>query len=70
MINAVLVVIGLAVLPVIGWGAQSFFVSGEVPLLVRILVGIVIVGGVFLLGVVIRDRIIQAKKENLKGVEK
>ena len=70
MINAVFVIVGLALLTLIGWGAQSFFMSAEVSLFIRILVGVVTVGGVFLLGVVIRDRIIQAKKENFKGVEK
>jgi len=70
MVNAIFITIGLAVLTLIGWAAKEFFMSAEVSIFIRILIGIVIVGGVILLGVVIRDRIIQAKKENFKEVEK
>jgi len=54
----------------IGWLAKGFFMAAEIPLAFRILVGIVAVGGVTLLGIVIRDRIIQSKKEDFKEVEK
>jgi hypothetical protein len=70
MVNAILIIIGLAVLALIGWIAQGFFFTAQIPLIFRILVGIVAIGGVSLLLVAIRDRIKQAKKENFKGVDK
>jgi hypothetical protein len=70
MVNAIFIVIGLAILALIGWLAKGFFTSGEIPVIFRILVGIVAVGVVALLGIVIRDRIVQAKKEDFKEVEK
>ena len=71
MVNAIFIVVGLAILALIGWMAKGFFTAAEIPIALRILVGIVAVGGVTLLGIVIRDRIIQSKKEdNLKEVDK
>jgi uncharacterized integral membrane protein len=70
MVNAIFIVILLAVLAFIGWAAKGFFTAAEVPLFVRILVGIVGAGGLTLLGVVIKDRIVQAKKEDFKEVDK
>ena len=70
MVNAIFIIIGLAVLTLIGWIAQGFFFTDEIPLIFRILVGIVAIGGVSLLLIVIRDRIKQAKTEDFKGVDK
>jgi hypothetical protein len=70
MVNTFFIIIGLAVLTLIGWIAQGFFFTNEIPLIFRILVGIVAVGGVTLLLIVIRDRIKQAKTEDFKGVDK
>jgi hypothetical protein len=70
MVNAIFIIIGLAVLTLIGWIAQGFFFTSEIPLVFRILVGIVAIGGVSLLLIVIRDRIKQAKTEDFKGVDK
>ncbi len=70
MINAVFIIIGLALLGVIGFIAQDFFFSALIPLVFRILVGIVAIGGVTLLLIVIRDRMKQAKTENFKKVDK
>ena len=70
MVNTIFIIIGLAVLVLIGWVAKAFFLAAEISIFVRILVGIVIVGGVVLLGIVIRDRILQAKNEDFKEVEK
>ena len=53
--------VGLGGLILIGWAVRDFFVSSEVPLLVRIAVGAVAAGFLILLGVVIKDRL--AKKE-------
>jgi len=70
MVNAIFIVIGLAILALIGWLAKGFFTSDEIPVVFRVLVGIIVVGGITLLGIVIRDRIVQAKKEDFKEVEK
>ena len=70
MVNAIFIVIGLAILALIGWMAQGFFTAAAVPLIFRILVGIVAVGGVTLLLIVIKDRIAESKKEDFKGVDK
>ncbi len=70
MVNVIFSIIGLAILTLIGWMAKGFFTAALVPLALRILVGIVAVGVISLLLIVIRDRVIQAKKENLKGVDK
>ena len=70
MQNAAFIVIGLGVLTLIGWLARGFFVADEISLFVRIVVGVVAVAVVVLLGIVIRDRIVQAKKDDFKEVDK
>ena len=70
MVNAIFIIVGLAILALIGWMAKGFFTAAEIPIAFRILVGIISVGGVTLLGIVIRDRIIQSKKEDFKEVDK
>ncbi len=70
MQNAAFVVIGLAILSFIGWAARGFFTAAEISLFVRIVVGVVAVAVVVLLGIAIKDRIAQAKKEDFKEVEK
>jgi hypothetical protein len=61
--------VALGGLVLIGWAVRDFFVSSEVPLLVRIAVGAVAVGFLLLLGVVIKDRLAKRKKEDFKGVD-
>jgi hypothetical protein len=70
MVNVIFVIIGLAILTLTGWAAKDFFLAEEISIFIRILVGIIIFGGVTLLGVAIRDRMKQAKNENFKEVEK
>jgi len=70
MQNALFIIIGLAILAFIGWVARGFFMAAEISLFVRIVVGVVAVAGVALLGIVIRDRIAQSKKDDFKEVEK
>ena len=70
MQNALFIIIGLAVLALIGWLARGFFTAAEIPLWVRIIVGVVAVAVVTLLGIAIRDRISQAKKEDFKEIDK
>ena len=61
--------VGLGVLVLIGWLARDFFMATEIPSFIRIVVGIVTVAIVVLLGIVIRDRIAQIKKNDFKEVE-
>ncbi len=65
-----LILIGLGILVLIGWGVKDFFMASDIPLLIRIAVGAVGAGVLILLGVAIKDRIAKAKTENFKGVEK
>jgi hypothetical protein len=68
--NIAFILMGLGVLALIGWGVQGFFMSSDIPLLVRIAVGAIGVGVLILIGVAIKDRITKAKTENFKGVER
>lgn len=63
------VLIALGGLVLIGWAVRDFFVSSEVPLLVRIAVGGIAAGFLLLLGIVIKDRLAKRKKEDFKGVD-
>ena len=68
--NVAFILMGLGVLALIGWGVQGFFMSSEVPLLVRIAAGAIGVGVLILIGVAIKERIAKAKTEDFKGVER
>ena len=68
--NAAFILIGLGVLVLIGWGVKDFFLAGDVPLLIRISVGAIGVGVLVLIGVAIKDRLVKAKTEDFKEVEK
>lgn len=69
MQNAAFIVIGLGVLALIGWMAWGFFTAAEILLWIRIVVGMVTVAAVVLFGIVIRDRMNQAKKDDFKEVD-
>ena len=69
MQNAAFIVIGLGVLALSGWMARGFFTAAEISLWIRIVVGVVSVAFVVLFGIVIRDRISQAKKDDFKEVD-
>ena len=68
--NVALILMGLGVLALIGWSVEAFFMSSEIPLLVRIAVGAVGVGLLILIGVAIKDRVAKAKTDDFKGVER
>ena len=70
MQNAAFILIGLGVLALIGWAVQGFFTASEIPLLIRIAVGAVGVGVLILIGLAIKDRLVKAKTEKFKEVEK
>jgi hypothetical protein len=64
------ILIGLGVLVLIGWWVKVFFLASDIPLLIRIAVGAVGVGILILLGIVFKDRLARAKKDDFKEVER
>ena len=68
--NLAFILIGLGILVLIGWAVKGFFAASDIPLLIRIAVGIIGVGVLVLIGVAIRDRLKKAKTEDFKEVEK
>ena len=68
--NIALILIGLGVLVLMGWGVRGFFTASEIPLLIRIAVGAIGAGILIFLGIAIKDRLAKAKTEDFKGVEK
>lgn len=68
--NTAFVLIGIGVLVLIGWVAESFFMAGEIPLAVRIAVGIIATGVLVLIGIAIKDRLTRAKTDKFKEVNR
>ena len=68
--NIAFILIGLGVLALIGWAVEGFFMSDEIPLLIKIAAGAIGVGILILIGVAVKDRLTRAKKEDFKGVER
>ena len=68
--NIAFILIGLGVLVLIGWAVQGFFMDTEIPLIIRIAVGVIGVGVLVLIGVAIKDRLAKAKTEDFKEVER
>ena len=68
--NAAFILIGIGILVLIGWGVKGFFMSSEIPLLIRIAAGAVGAGILILIGVAIKDRVVKGKTEDFKEVEK
>ncbi|MEE9583509.1 MAG: hypothetical protein V3W01_02470 [Dehalococcoidales bacterium] len=70
MQNLAFILIGLGILVLIGWSVQGFFTASEIPVLIRVTVGVIGVGLLVLIGVAIRDRLKKAKTDDFKEVEK
>ncbi len=70
MQNLAFILIGLGILVLIGWSVQGFFAASEIPVLIRVAVGVIGVGLLVLIGVAIRDRLKKAKTDDFKEVEK
>jgi len=68
--NTAFFLIGVGILVLIGWAAQGFFTASDIPLLIRVAVGVIGVGVLLLVIVAIRDRCKKAKKEEFKEVDK
>lgn len=56
------VLISLGVLGLAGWGLWNFFTSSEIPIAIRIALGIIGVGVLMLLGIAVKDRIHRKEK--------
>ncbi len=68
--NVAYILIGLGFLALIGWAVKGFFLESDIPLLIRVAVGIMGAGVIILLIVAIKDRMKKAKTEDFKGVER
>jgi hypothetical protein len=68
--NVAFILMGIGVLALIGWGVQGFFMASDIPLLIKIAAGAIGVGVLILIGVAIKDRIVKARTEDFKGVDK
>ena len=68
--NTAFILISLGILALIGWAVQGFFTASEIPLLLRIAVGVIGTGVLILIGIAIKDRLKKAQKEDFKEVEK
>jgi hypothetical protein len=68
--NIGFILLGLGVLALLGWAVEGFFMSGDIPVLIRVAVGVMGLGVLILIGVAIKDRIKKAKDEDFKGVDK
>ena len=67
--NAAFILIGIGLLALIGWAVQGFFTADDIPVLIRIAVGVMGLGVLILLGLAVKDRIIKAKDDDFKGVD-
>ena len=70
MQNTAFILIGIGILILIGWAVKGFFMSSEIPLLIRIAVGAISAGVLVLIGIAIKDRLAKAKTEDFKEVER
>jgi membrane protein DedA with SNARE-associated domain len=68
--NIAFSLIGVGILVLIGWSAQGFFTASDIPLLIRIAVGIIGAGILLLVTVAIRDRYKKSKKESFEEVDR
>ena len=65
-----IIIIGTAILVLLGYGCRSFFINADIPLALRVGVGVIGGGVLFLVIKAIRGRLARVKAEKLKEVEK
>jgi hypothetical protein len=68
--NVAFILIGAGILVLIGWAVKGFFMDADIPVLIRIAVGIIAAGVLLLIGIVIKDRVKKGKTDKFKEVEK
>ena len=59
--------IGLGALALAGWAAWSFFTTTDIPLLIRIALGVIGLGVLVLVVIAIKDR--RGKKDDFEGID-
>lgn len=65
-----IIIIGTAILVLLGYGCRSFFINADIPLALRVGVGVIGGGVLFLVIKAIRGRLARVKADKLKEVEK
>jgi len=65
-----IIILGTVILVLLGWGCRSFFINPDVPLALRVGVGVIGVGVLILVIMAIRGRLARTKAEKFKEVEK
>ena len=68
--NMAFILIGIGTLILIGWSVKVFFMASDIPLLIRIAVGVIGAGVLVLIGIAIKDRLAKGKKEDFKEIER
>ena len=69
MQNAAFILIGLGIMVIIGWVFRGFFMSEEVPVLLRAAVGTIGASILVLIGVAVKERVTKARHEDYKEVK-
>jgi len=70
MQNLAFILIGIGVLILAGWGAWGLLVAADIPLVIKIALGAIGVGTLFLIIIAIKDRMTRAKKEDFEEIER
>jgi len=65
-----IIIIGTVILVLLGYGCRDFFINADVPLALRVGVGVIGGGVLFLVIKAIRGRLARIKAEKFKEVEK
>ncbi len=65
-----IIILGIAILVLLGVGCRPFFLSADVPLVFRVGVGVVGGGVLFIVIKAIKGRLARIKAEKFKEVEK
>ncbi len=70
MQRAAYLLIGAGALVLIGWSVKGFFLSDQIPILVRVAVGAVAIGALILVGLVVKDRLSESRDDDFKEVQR
>jgi tetrahydromethanopterin S-methyltransferase subunit C len=70
MQRAAYLLIGAGALVLIGWSVRGFFLSDQIPILVRVAVGAVAIGALILVGLVVKDRLSESRDDDFKEVQR
>jgi len=65
-----IIILGTVILVLLGYGCRDFFISADVPLALRVGVGVIGGGVLFLVIKAIKGRLARIKAEKFKEVEK